>query len=55
MVLGSRFYVEVTRYSEKEVEVEVEVDVDVNDEISEQSIARPSRWLRDKSKRYDLV
>ena len=53
MVLGSRFYVEVTRYSEKEVEVEV--DVDVNDEISEQSIARPSRWLRDKSKRYDLV
>ena len=34
---------------------EVEVDVDVNDEISEQSIARPSRWLRDKSKRYDLV
>ena len=53
MVLGSRFYVEVTRYSEKEVEVEV--DVDVNDEISEQSIARPSKWLRDKSKRYDLV
>ena len=51
MVLGSRFYVEVTRYSEKEVEV----DVDVNDEISEQSIARPSRWLRDKSKRYELV
>ena len=53
MVLGSRFYVEVTRYSEKEVEVEV--DVDVNDEISEQSIARPSKWLRDKSKRYELV